>query len=201
VHSPRAAKPTTEHGLLRDFPIPSSLPEPPASFLGISRVCVSCHAPSSATAPPEASAAALVAGQGGLDPTTGEALVLLAPHAGGPRGCLGCHDSGPEELVLGKSHGFRASLAGCPKCHSAPKARNPGIRARAEGLLAQLSPGRALAGAFHAREAPPAKSREHARALYDVLLVLEDPAADVHHPAYATTLLDAAERVASGASP
>jgi hypothetical protein len=33
-----------------------------------------------------------------------------------------------------------------------------------------------------------------------VLLVLEDPAADVHHPAYATTLLDAAERVTSGAA-
>lgn len=201
VHSPRAAKSTTEHGLLRDFPIPSSLPTPPASFLGISQVCVSCHAPSSASAPPEASAAALVAGQGGLEPTTGEPLALPAPHAGGLRGCLGCHDSGPEELVLGKSHGFRASQAGCAKCHSAPKPRDPRVRVRAEGLLAQLSPGRSLTGAFHAREAPPAKSIEHARALYDVLLVLEDPAADIHHPAYATTLLDAAERVASGASP
>jgi hypothetical protein len=33
------------------------------------------------------------------------------------------------------------------------------------------------------------------------LLVLEDPAADVHHPAYARALLDAAERLTSGASP
>jgi hypothetical protein len=201
VHSPRAAKPTTEHGLLRDFPIPSSLPTPPPSFLGISQVCVSCHAPSSTSTLPEASAAALVGGQGGLEPTTGEPLAMLAPHADGLRGCLGCHDSGPEELVLGKSHGFRASLAGCPKCHSAPKARDPSIRARAEGLLATLAPGRSLTGAFHARPTPALKTIEQARALYDVLLVLEDPAADIHHPVYATSLLDAAERVASGAPP
>jgi hypothetical protein len=42
---------------------------------------------------------------------------------------------------------------------------------------------------------------EQTRALRDVLLVLEDPAADVHHPSYAKALLDAAERLVPGASP
>jgi hypothetical protein len=37
--------------------------------------------------------------------------------------------------------------------------------------------------------------------LRNVLLVLEDPAADLHHPAYAKLLLDAAERVAPRGTP
>jgi hypothetical protein len=201
VHAPGAEK-TTEHGLLRAFPIPSSLPNPPPSFTGMSQVCVSCHAPSSTSTLPEASAAALIAGQGGLEPTTGEPLAMLAPHAGGLRGCLGCHDSGPDELVLGKSHGFRASMASCSKCHSSPKTRDPSIRTRALTLLAKLDPERAAPSEqpFHATRSTKPKSIGQQRALYDVLLVLEDPAADIHHPVYATSLLDAAERVTPGAS-
>jgi hypothetical protein len=100
--------------------------------------------------------------------------------------------------MLGKSHGFRASLTGCSKCHSSPKTRDPSIRARALSLLAQLDPERAVESArpFHARGAGTTpKTAERARALYDVLLVLEDRAADVHHPVYASSLLDAAERI------
>jgi hypothetical protein len=71
------------------------------------------------------------------------------------------------------------------------------------GLLAQLDPERGVVSErpFHARDAGTTpKTTAQARALYDVLLVLEDPAADVHHPVYATSLLDAAERVTSGAA-
>lgn len=201
VHAPGAEK-ATEHGLLRSFPIPSSLPSPPPSFTGMSQVCVSCHAPSSTSSLPEASAAALIAGQGGLEPATGEPLAMLAPHAGGLRGCLDCHDSGPDELVLGKSHGFRASMAGCAKCHSSPKTRDPSIRARALTLLEQLDPELAAQSEqpLHAKRWPKQKASQRHRALYDVLLVLEDPAADIHHPSYASALLDAAERVTPGAS-
>ena len=41
----------------------------------------------------------------------------------------------------------------------------------------------------------PDRGSASGRALYDVLLVLEDPAADAHNGAYARTLLDRAESV------
>jgi len=204
-HAVHAASPQapTEHGLLRDYPLPRSLPEPPASFSGPSRVCVACHAPSSSSAAPEASAAALVAGQGGLEPATGAALALPSPHAGNARGCLSCHDAGPQELVLGKTHAFRASSENCSRCHDSVKARDPSLRQRALALLARLSPERELGGgpAWHAKRYGAQGTPERERALFNVLLVLEDPAADVHHPAYAALLLDAAERGAKGDAP
>jgi len=43
---------------------------------------------------------------------TGAAITLAGPHSADARGCLSCHDSGPDELVLGKSHGFRATRPG-----------------------------------------------------------------------------------------
>jgi hypothetical protein len=201
VHQPRSAQQKTEHGLLRELPAPSTLPSPPVSFLGVSRVCVSCHSPSSQSSPPEASAAALVAGQGGLEPATGEPLNLPSPHAAGPKGCLSCHDSGPAELLLGKSHAFRAGPSACKRCHDEPQTRDPSIAARAESLLAKLDPKRPPARAHHAQPRPAQQDPRRERAIYDVLLVLEDPAADVHHPRYARALLDAAESIASGASP
>jgi hypothetical protein len=199
VHAPASAQQRTEHGLLRDLPAPATLPSPPASFLGISRVCVSCHSPSSQALPPEATAAALIAGQGGLEPLTGEPLSLTSPHAAAPRGCLSCHDSGPDELVLGKNHAFRANQSACKRCHESPVGRDASISARAESLLAKLDPSRRRAPAHHALARSADADPRRARAIYDVLLVLEDPAADVHHPRYARALLEAAERVASGA--
>jgi hypothetical protein len=199
VHAPRSAQHKTEHGLLRDLPAPTTLPSPPASFLGVSRVCVSCHAPSSQSSPPEASAAVLVAGQGGIEPTTGEPLSLVSPHSAAPKGCLSCHDSGPEELLLGKNHAFRAGPSACKRCHDSMQARDPSIAARAESLLAKLDPNRPRARTLHAQPRPAQPDPRRERAIYDVLLVLEDPAADIHHPRYARALLDAAERVASGA--
>ena len=196
---------TPVESLLRRFALPSTLPNPPASFLGISNVCISCHAPSSSSLRPEASAAAIVAGRGGLEPESGAALELLAPHATAARGCLSCHDSGPEGLVLGQSHGFRASEQACKRCHEHVPARDPALARRARALLAQLDPQHSRSGAdkpWHASDEPLLPTTPQAtRALRDVLLVLEDPAADVHHPRYAKALLDAAERLASGAQP
>jgi hypothetical protein len=202
VHPTKPQLPT-EPGLLREFAMPSTLPSPPPSFNGPSRVCVSCHAPSSNDGAPDASAAALIAGQGGVDPRTGKPLTLAAVHAGGTRGCLSCHDSGPEELQLGKSHAFRSSSENCARCHDSPKARDPSLRTRALALLARLSPERLPSGgpAWHAQRYGALGSLERQRALFDVLLVLEDPAADVHHPAYAKLLLSMAEREAGGATP
>jgi hypothetical protein len=192
----------THGGLLRQFPLPETLPNPPASFEGISRVCISCHAPSSNARRPEASAAAIVAGQGGLEPATGAPLAVPAPHATAARGCMSCHDSGPEQFVMGKSHGFRATDEACARCHT-PKPRDAAIAERARMLLARLDPEHAAGDVgkpWHARYQAALPSPAQTRALRNVLLVLEDPAADVHHPAYARALLDSAERLASGAS-
>ncbi len=200
--SESAAK--TQPGLLRDFPLPQALPSPPASYLGPSRVCVSCHAPSSSLLRPEASAAAIVAGQGGLEPATGEALSATGPHAADARGCLSCHDSGPGELVLGKSHGFRATAESCRRCHQTTPGRNPALAKRAQSLLERLDPERSLGTLekpWHSSYVAVLPTPQQTRALRNVLLVLEDPAADVHHPAYARALLDAAERLSSGAHP
>lgn len=191
----------THGGLLRQFPLPETLPNPPASFQGISRVCISCHAPSSSTLRPEASAAAIVAGLGGLEPATGAPLAVPAPHATAARGCMSCHDSGPAQFVLGKSHGFRATDEACARCHT-PKPRDASIAERARTLLARLDPEHAAGDAgkpWHARHQIALPTSAQGRALRNVLLVLEDPAADVHHPAYARALLDSAERLAPGA--
>jgi hypothetical protein len=188
-------------GLLRSLPVAASLSDLPPGLLGTSRVCISCHSPSDGAPEPEASAAVIVAGTGGLVPTDGAELRLAGPHSRDMRGCLSCHDGGPEPLVLGRSHAFRASEQACARCHASPPPRDPGIARRARALLERLEPGQSSGAApqpWHARRAattPTTPTR--ARALRNVLLVLEDPAADVHHPRYARALLDAAETGAS----
>jgi len=176
-----------ESGLLRRMPLPTIFSDVPLAFYGPSRVCIGCHAPSSASTRPEASAAAILAGQGGWEPKTGVALRAAAPQTNHPKGCLHCHDSGPEALVLGKHHAFRADAAAY--------SRDPSLAARARELVERLDP-----SGEHQHRAALALPRDpvRARALYDALLVAEDPAADVHHPAYAKALLDAAE---TGVSP
>jgi len=199
-----AAKGVSQAGLLRDFALPETLPHPPASFQGVSRVCISCHAPSSNTLRPEASAAALVAGQGGLDPETGAPLLFKAPHANAAKGCLSCHDSGPPGLLLGKSHGFRASPDSCGRCHDSAQRRDPAIAERARQVLGRLDPAHSAGDVgtpWHASYQLLLPTPQQTRALRNVLLVLEDPAADVHDPSYARALLDAAERLAPRTQP
>jgi len=134
----------------------------------------------------------------------GESLTLTSPHALSPKGCLSCHDSGPDGLTLGKSHGFRATSQACDRCHTGAPARDASLAERARTLLGRLDP-RHRAGdvgqPWHARYQVLLPTPQETRALRDVLLVLEDPAADVHHPAYARALLDAAERLVPQAKP
>jgi len=201
VHPHGAGQKAVGPALLRDLPLPEAFAGVEAAH-GPSRVCVGCHAPAGEAL--SASAAALWAGRGGVEPETGAALERSAPHARDARGCVGCHDAGPSDLALGGGHAFHAAAAACGGCHDRPLPRDAALAQRAERLFGALAPARARNRAAsdppHVVAADGALPPERARALRDVLLVLEDPAADVHNPAYAKLLLDRAEPFA-GATP
>ncbi|HWP06593.1 MAG TPA: hypothetical protein VNN72_12655, partial [Polyangiaceae bacterium] len=192
---PEGSSPTASAALLRATEIPSLLDATSAAARGPSRVCFACHAPDGEQ--PSASAAAIWAGRGGLDPQTGEALLGIAPHATETRGCLGCHDAGPDSLSRGKGHAFQAPTTICARCHDHAIPRTAALAARARALFTKLAPERARAPEGQPPHALPSshpRSGTRTRALRNVLLVLEDPAADVHNPSYAALLLDRAER-------
>jgi hypothetical protein len=102
------------------------------------------------------------------------------------RGCLGCHSGGPEGLERGRGHAFKVDLATCTSCHHAggivekPDGQGRTIAMRARALAA------AQGGSPHAAGAAT-------KAAWNVLLVLEDPAAWAHNGPYARALLDEAE--------
>jgi hypothetical protein len=162
----------------------------------LASVCLNCHAPDAGDARPRASAAALWFGRGGLDPATGAPLNGAAIHAGVAGGCIGCHRSGPDNLERGAGHGFKAAASACAACHptTAPPAA---VRSRAQALWRQLT-GREPAGPAHARDDDGVRIDRRTplgRATWNLLLVLEDPAAGAHNARYANALLDAAAPV------
>jgi hypothetical protein len=181
--------------LLRKIALPPSLGDVPSSLLGPSRVCLACHAPSPGAAMPEASAAALLLGRGGSEPRAGASLPGPSPHAADARGCLACHASGPEGLGRGRSHAFQVGSGACLACHAVEPARDPSLARRARALFARLSgsPSEPVGLPPHAGKTRLPDDGVLSRAFANVALVLEDPAADVHNPRYATLLLDAAE--------
>jgi hypothetical protein len=195
VHGARGAE-ASQRGLLRDVDVLAVLPGAPDAARGASRVCVPCHSPGN-SALPEATSAAIWAGRGGLSPETGAALDGSAPHASDARGCLRCHDSGPAALERGKGHAFAPSPASCAPCHAEPPKRRPELALEARELVAELLPlaSRKLGSLpLHAEALAPTLPPTAARALRNALLVLEDPAADVHNPDYARRLLDVARK-------
>jgi hypothetical protein len=193
VHGPSGTEPS-QPGLLRDVDVLAALPGAPAAARGASRVCIACHSPGN-DALPRASAAAIWAGRGGVDVETGAAIDGQAPHADDARGCLRCHDSGPASLERGKGHAFAPGPASCTPCHAEKPRRRPELAHEARALVAELVP-RALgtSGPFHSEAFEAALPAAKTRALRNALLVLEDPASDVHNPDYARRLLDAARK-------
>jgi hypothetical protein len=199
------------HGLLRNVPLPSileglAIPAP-------SRICLPCHTPrsplaSSALEPiplPSASAAAVWAGRGGFDPETGAPFEGDSIHGAVDRGCLGCHTGGPRSLERGSGHAFASDPATCTSCHPG---RVPGgdadVRREALDLLSLLT-------STGKQRSPTTRDPPHVtaqnlvnnrwgRAIYDVSLVLEDPAAASHNAPFARALLAAARRVAESGS-
>jgi hypothetical protein len=130
-----------------------------------------------------------------------------APHRDVPGGCVGCHGRRAKSGAL--DHSFRVDRATCAECHrSGVPAEDASLQARASELLSQLYP--RCSGAPKAEA--EAETHPHAsaarigncpspaleRALYEVLLVVEDPAAAVHNPVFARQLLgDAAARLSA----
>ncbi|HEX3594825.1 MAG TPA: multiheme c-type cytochrome, partial [Polyangiaceae bacterium] len=189
---------TCAGALRRETPVPAVLEAALAPSADESRACLSCHAPEPDGGGPAASAAVLWAGRGGLEPKTGAAMEGAAPHAGVPGGCVGCHRSGPAELGRGAGHAFAARGGDCTSCHA--EKNDPALRERALALWSTaLHTTTPVAVSNPPHTAPPKidTSTPRGRALWDLALVVEDPAADRHDAPYARALLDAAERVLS----
>ena len=132
-------------------------------------------------------------GPGERSPLTG------APaHASVTGGCVGCHRGGPATVERGAGHAFQAPPAVCAPCH-------PG-QLPASDLPQQA---RRLWDRWRGAADTPTATFPHAagasaaldlgtpvgRALWNVLLVLEDPAAAAHNAGYARALLAAAAPV------
>jgi hypothetical protein len=179
VHAAGARAP----GLLREPPPPAVLGQLPP---GARPICLGCHTPDSET---PSSAAALWLGRGGLDPRGG-ALEGPAPHAPIAGGCTGCHGAGEAG---GAGHRFAASTGACRGCHG-PLPASTEIRGRALRLWSALGQATS-ADPPHAARPAIDRSTPRGRAAWNVLLVLEDPAAAVHNAGYARRLLDAAAEV------
>jgi hypothetical protein len=205
VHEPASTGRTPR--LLRAAPVPAVLAGaalPPGADRSL--VCLGCHAPEPGEGAPSASAAALWAGRGGLDPATGSALEAPAVHGAVAGGCVGCHQSGREGLALerGAGHAFVATRAGCASCH-AKGLPEEDLAARARALWEALPPsvrgGGAGAAPLHARAPRLDRGTPLGRAAWNVSLVLEDRAAAAHNAPYARQLLAAAEKALNGRAP
>ena len=173
-------------------------PAAPALLAGAatsgSAVCLPCHTPDSAARAPGASAAALMAGRGGLDPETGRPLTGSPSHAAVTGGCVGCHRGGPTTIERGAGHAFQAPRTVCAPCH--PGALPPSeLPQQARRLWNRWSDHADAAAPPHATGATLDLRTPRGRALWNVLLVLEDPAAATHNARYAQALLAASEPV------
>jgi hypothetical protein len=179
---------------------------------GTSTICLGCHSPAKPdpTRAPDASAALIWAGRGGIDPETGRSIARPPVHAGEGSACLGCHDGGPAGLERGSGHGFKASPSACTRCHAEgtfdATSLDDHLHADAKALLGVLARrgafgGPGLPAETHHRAAMRLADSALGRAAYDVLLVLEDPAAASHNEPYARALLEAAGRQANAGMP
>ena len=203
-----------EHALLRQVALPDVARHLDASQIASSRICLGCHAPNGTGAEnqpawPMASASALWLGRGGFA-ADGGPLNGSAVHATTVEGCLECHQSAQERYERGESHGFRADSRACNRCHDRMPARgNPLARARTllDALLKRSQADWTAVLRNEQRQGTNATQPAHARpgrlnlkdplgrAAYNLLLVLEDPAADVHNPEYTELLLDHTEQM------
>lgn len=209
THAARGAA-SADH-LLRDVVLPEPLVG--LSLPGRTRICVRCHAPlaSFASAPaggtlsPPASAATIWLGRGGVDPQTGAPIDAPSVHGAVDGGCIGCHCTGPSDLERGANHGFKVDVSKCATCHpgTVPDSATIGhdLHEQAAAVLAKLVAMKPPASKDRPRHAAAFMLSDDriGRAIYDALLVLEDPAAAAHNAPFARALIQAARSAQGGA--
>jgi hypothetical protein len=189
-HAPHG--PHDGDALVRRVALPAGF-DPNSEGQRASALCIGCHSPGRSETIPSASAAILWRGGVGAP---------SSPHAAVPGGCLGCH--GGERSPT--NHSFHVQSSYCKGCHpgATPEehADEDGKRVHERALLlwGQLARRVGLSAAqtdpIHAREVvlKAGTSPSLIQALYDVALVVEDPAAGIHNAPYARELLDEAAR-------
>jgi hypothetical protein len=208
-HAPHAVH--RADALVRSVPVPSALGGEAAGRLDArSALCASCHAPLEGAPLPAASAAALWAGRVRVPDAnkSGEWELVRgpAPHGSAANGCIGCHGAHAPagQGVARLDHSFRVRSAACATCHeandpahaSAPRAE---LRSRVIELERRIARSCVQASGARTDDPPHAttttgcRSQSLTRALYELRLLVEDPAAWVHNAAFARQLLADAE--------
>ena len=200
-----------DRALVRRVAPPAALSGAPA-VPAATTICLRCHAPLDESSV-SASAASLWLGRGGLDPQTGDARTGDALHLTVRDGCVGCHAVGKRAGAEadGRGHAMAVDRARCGQCHDAerPPVEQPDrsgkrVAERAAALFATAIARGLVRGATpgsppHALAAPASPRTPVERALHNVRLVLEDPAAGVHNATYARALLADAEAILGAA--
>jgi hypothetical protein len=186
--------------LLRGMPIASTSAIDPRSA-----ACVPCHSPAADETQPSAASGVLWLGRLRVPAAEGsgwEVIHATGVHASVTGGCIGCHGATNGGRV---DHSFRVDESSCKPCHTQgmilqPPSEPRGLQERARALAETLE--RACTTTAHASAEPEhatpgrviCRAPGLARALYEVGIVREDPAAFVHNPALARRLLDDADR-------
>ena len=185
------------HALIRKVEISPLLPALANKSASRSNICLPCHTPDpSGTSAPFASAAAIWLGRGGLDPDTGAPMEGPAPLAEIEGGCLHCHTGKPDG-VRGSNHTFAAPPESCVDCPKLDAKRPDGVRSRARQLYLDARLYRVLGDVrpLHASTRLIPRTSPAGRALWNLLLLLEDNAAEIHNAPYANALLESAETI------
>jgi hypothetical protein len=201
---------STHDGLVREIRTPALLADASELLQSSSKTCLPCHAPDGTDGLPQASASALLAGRGGIDPRTGAPLIGPTPHLGVPNGCIGCHDRGPVGLTRGANHAFAPNPERCPSCHATAKPVVSSLFEQAADLWRTLVDRRVVLHVPTRDEPLPAHATDTlrgdpksplSRAAKNLALLLEDRAAAVHNPAYAKLLLEKSREAIGRARP
>lgn len=186
--------------LLRSMPGASEAIDPRSA------ACMQCHSPAADETQPSASSGVLWSGRVRVPAQAGsgwETLEAAGAHASVRGGCIGCHGA----TEVGRlDHSFRADAVACKPCHAGGVSPNApadsqALQERARVLAQTLERTCTVTAPANARPEHVAPGRVVcrapgvARALYEVSVVREDPAAFVHNSALARRLLDDAEQL------
>jgi hypothetical protein len=121
-------------------------------------------------------------------------MVGPAPLAALDGGCLHCHKG---DGTRGGNHSLAARWQDCVECPKEDPKRPGSIQQRARKLYLDARLFRVLGDVrpLHASSAKLRRDTKAGRAFWNLLLLLEDKAAELHNPPYAEALIESAEAV------